>query len=84
MCFTWSNKAKDHQLAALEQLARGFGPILAPWIPLPGVLVLDLHLPGRPQGRLASADLLLPNATNEIFGPQGALFDRLSRAKGCA
>jgi hypothetical protein len=24
MCFSWSNQAKDHQLAALEQLARRF------------------------------------------------------------
>jgi hypothetical protein len=29
MSFSCSNQAKDHQLAALEQLARRFGPILA-------------------------------------------------------
>jgi hypothetical protein len=36
MGFNWLNQAKEHQLAALEQLARRFGPILAPWIRLPG------------------------------------------------
>jgi hypothetical protein len=27
MSFSWLNQAKDHQLAALEQLARRFGPM---------------------------------------------------------